>query len=146
MKGSAMKRLRILLAPLLVCVIAAVALAQSGGGYDLSWNTIAGGGGTSSGGNYAMNGVIGQHGVGGPPPQGNKFLVNPGGDGPPLVPSTSTPTPTRTATRSLPSAWPIPYPIASITWRRCAWPMPQMVWSGWSKAAWSCSPPPARMA
>ena len=68
-----MKRLRILLAPLLVCVIATVALAQSGGGYDLSWNTIAGGGGASTGGNYTLHGTIGQHGVGGPAPQGNKF-------------------------------------------------------------------------
>ena len=77
MKGSAMKRLRILLAPLLVCVIAAVALAQSGGGYDLSWNTIAGGGGQSSGGNYGLDGVVGQHAVGGPAPRANKCSVIP---------------------------------------------------------------------
>jgi hypothetical protein len=38
------------------------ALAQSGGGYDLSWSTIDGGGGTSSdiGGIYSLAGTIGQ--------------------------------------------------------------------------------------
>lgn len=116
-----MKRLRILLAPFLVCVIAAVALAQSGGGYDLSWNTIAGGGGTSNGGNYALDGVIGQHAVGGPPPQGSKFGVIPGGDGPPLAPSTSTATPTRTVTRTPtrtpmgPTATPTRTPTRTLT-------------------------------
>jgi hypothetical protein len=39
---------------------APVALAQSGGGYDLSWNTIDGGGGTSTGGAYELSGTIGQ--------------------------------------------------------------------------------------
>ena len=86
MKGSAMKRLRIFLAPCLMCVIATVALAQSGGGYDLSWNTTAGGGGAISGGSYALLGTIGQHGVGGPSPQGNKFSIDPGVGGPPLAP------------------------------------------------------------
>lgn len=37
------------------------ASAQSGGGYDLTWNVIAGGGTTSStGGPYSLNGTIGQ--------------------------------------------------------------------------------------
>jgi hypothetical protein len=35
-------------------------LAQSGGGYDLTWNTINGGGGTSVGGGYTLSGTIGQ--------------------------------------------------------------------------------------
>ena len=34
--------------------------AQSGGGYDLTWNTIDGGGGTSTGGAYTLSGTIGQ--------------------------------------------------------------------------------------
>ena len=38
----------------------AIALAQSGGGYDLSWNTVDGGGGTSSGGAYTLAGTLGQ--------------------------------------------------------------------------------------
>jgi len=37
------------------------ALAQSGGGYDLSWNTVDGGGATfSTGGGYALGGTVGQ--------------------------------------------------------------------------------------
>jgi hypothetical protein len=36
------------------------AKAQSGGGFDLSWSKIAGGGGTSTGGVYAVSGTIGQ--------------------------------------------------------------------------------------
>ena len=39
----------------------AVALAQSGGGFDLSHNVIAGGGATfSTGGEYELGGTIGQ--------------------------------------------------------------------------------------
>ena len=37
-----------------------VALAQSGGGFDLTWNTIDGGGVTSSGGGFELSGAIGQ--------------------------------------------------------------------------------------
>jgi hypothetical protein len=36
------------------------ASAQSGGSYDLTWNTIDGGGGTSAGGAYSLSGTIGQ--------------------------------------------------------------------------------------
>jgi hypothetical protein len=43
-----------------ILVLASVALAQSGGGYDLTWNTIDGGGQTSSGGEYTLSGTIGQ--------------------------------------------------------------------------------------
>jgi len=36
-------------------------LAQSGGGYDLSWATVDGGGGTfSTGGSYSLGGTAGQ--------------------------------------------------------------------------------------
>ena len=42
------------------------ALAQSGGGFDLSWSKVAGGGGTSTGGVYAVSGTVGQHDAGGP--------------------------------------------------------------------------------
>jgi hypothetical protein len=35
-------------------------LAQSGGGYDLRWNTLGGGGGPSAGGSFTLNGTIGQ--------------------------------------------------------------------------------------
>jgi hypothetical protein len=42
-------------------LVAASALAQSGGPYDLSWNTVDGGGYTFSvGGTYTLGGTIGQ--------------------------------------------------------------------------------------
>ena len=45
----------------LVCLwLAATALAQSGGGYDLTWSTVDGGGGESSGGGYTVAGTAGQ--------------------------------------------------------------------------------------
>jgi hypothetical protein len=51
-------------APLAACLfllLASAALAQSGGGYDLSWSTVDGGGGTqSSGGGYSLGGTAGQ--------------------------------------------------------------------------------------
>jgi len=36
------------------------ALAQSGGGYDLTWSTVDGGGGAVAGGSYALIGTVGQ--------------------------------------------------------------------------------------
>jgi hypothetical protein len=44
----------------LFLVLAGVALAQTGGGYDLSWSKITGGGGSSSGASYVLHGSIGQ--------------------------------------------------------------------------------------
>ncbi|MEM7115129.1 MAG: hypothetical protein AAF614_22005 [Chloroflexota bacterium] len=47
---------------LLLLLLAATTLvgAQTGGGFDLSWATIDGGGGNSSGGNFALRGTVGQ--------------------------------------------------------------------------------------
>ena len=45
----------------LLLLIPALALAQSGGGYDLTWSTIDGGGATfSTGGPYSLGGTVGQ--------------------------------------------------------------------------------------
>lgn len=44
----------------LAALIAFPLLAQTGGGYDLTWNSIDGGGGVSSGGGYLLSGTIGQ--------------------------------------------------------------------------------------
>jgi hypothetical protein len=41
---------------LLVPIVA----AQTGGGYDLTWSSIDGGGGTSAGSGYSLTGAIGQ--------------------------------------------------------------------------------------
>lgn len=40
------------------------AAAQSGGGYDLSWSTMDGGGGISSGGDFTLHGTAGQSDAG----------------------------------------------------------------------------------
>jgi hypothetical protein len=40
--------------------LAPTAGAQTGGGYDLTWSTIDGGGGTSTGGSYSLSGTAGQ--------------------------------------------------------------------------------------
>lgn len=54
------------------------ALAQSGGGYDLSWNTIDGGGGTSTGGAYTLSGTIGQPDAGTLSSPGGTYTLNGG--------------------------------------------------------------------
>jgi hypothetical protein len=41
-------------------VVLLPAFGQSGGSYDLTWSTVDGGGGSSSGGSYAVNGTAGQ--------------------------------------------------------------------------------------
>jgi hypothetical protein len=52
---------RVALALLLAAILATgAAFAQSGGGYDLTWSTIDGGGGNSAGGGYQLGGTFGQ--------------------------------------------------------------------------------------
>jgi len=48
--------------------------AQSGSGYDLTWNTIDNGGGTSSNGGYTLDGTIGQPDAGAPMSNGDYVL------------------------------------------------------------------------
>jgi hypothetical protein len=43
--------------------------------YSIDWYKIAGGGGTSTGGTYAVSGTIGQHDAGGPMTGGNYSLT-----------------------------------------------------------------------
>jgi hypothetical protein len=45
------------------------------GQYSIDWSTIDGGGGTSTGGVYAVSGTIGQHDAGGPMTGGNYSLT-----------------------------------------------------------------------
>ena len=50
-----------LLIAILLLPVAAGALAQTGGGYDLTWNTVDGGGATfSTGGGYTLGSTAGQ--------------------------------------------------------------------------------------
>jgi hypothetical protein len=53
-------------------MIPSLCLAQS---YSIDWYKIAGGGGTSSNGQYAVSGTIGQHDAGGPMTGGNYSLT-----------------------------------------------------------------------
>ena len=55
-----MKRLSVILAVAALLLASSLALAQTGGLYDLSWNTVDGGGGVSTGGVYWLAGTIGQ--------------------------------------------------------------------------------------
>lgn len=61
-----MKRAALVLAiSTTVILIVSVAFAQSSGGYDLTWNTIDGGGAMfSTGGTYSLGGTIGQFNAG----------------------------------------------------------------------------------
>lgn len=54
------KHLIPVLAVLVVLALVAPALAQTGGGYDLTWSTIDGGGGELTGGEYTLAGTVGQ--------------------------------------------------------------------------------------
>ena len=61
MRPFVFKQWSLLLAVGVFLLLTPVALAQSGGPYDLSWSTIDGGGATfSSGGDYTLGGTIGQ--------------------------------------------------------------------------------------
>jgi hypothetical protein len=56
-----MRRTALLLVVAALFLLTSVTLAQSGGGYDLTWNTVDGGGATfSSGGGYTLGGTAGQ--------------------------------------------------------------------------------------
>ena len=55
-----MKRAALFIPIVLAVLIVSIALAQTGSGYDLSWNTIDGGSESSSGGSYSLSGTIGQ--------------------------------------------------------------------------------------
>lgn len=56
-----MKRIMIVMTVLALLLLTGVALAQTGGGYDLTWNSIDGGGYMfSTGGGYSLGGTMGQ--------------------------------------------------------------------------------------
>ncbi len=55
-----MRRISISLIAITLLLLFMLALRAQGSPYDLSWRTIDGGGGTSSGGTYILSGTIGQ--------------------------------------------------------------------------------------
>jgi hypothetical protein len=50
----------ILLSSIVLALLIVPIVAAQGGGYDLAWFTIDGGGGESEGGGYSLSGTIGQ--------------------------------------------------------------------------------------
>ena len=61
MKHGVLKRLRIILITTLLLLATLPVMAQSGGPYNLEWNTIdSGGGSLSTGGTYSVSGTAGQ--------------------------------------------------------------------------------------
>jgi len=89
----------LLLGPLLLLLLCGTVLAQSGGTYDLSWNTVDGGGYTfSSAGSYTLGGTIGQPDAG--TQSGGSYGLE-GGFWGGAIELSPTPTPTRTATASV---------------------------------------------
>ena len=76
MKGLLMRNPALLVFSFALFVFSTLHVAgQSGGPYDLSWYTIDGGGGTSSGGPYTLSGTIGQPDAGGPLAGGSYTLT-----------------------------------------------------------------------
>ena len=55
-----------------------VALAQSGGGFDLSWHVAGNGGGPMTSSSFQLNGTVGQPGVGVGLTEGGSHQVGPG--------------------------------------------------------------------
>ena len=98
---------------LALLLLAAGALAQTGGGFDLSWSTVDGGGGASSGG-FSLEGTIGQPDAG--TLSGGGFTLQggfwPAADSPPTATATSTPTATATP---VPTSTPTPTATSTPT-------------------------------
>jgi hypothetical protein len=73
-----MKRPIVLLVSIVLLIITvSIAAAQSGGGYDLTWSTIDGGGSESIGSSYTLVGTIGQLDAG-PLMNGEGYLLTGG--------------------------------------------------------------------
>ena len=66
----------IILVALMSILITSFAVAQTGGGFDLTWSTVDGGGGSSSGNGFNLNGTIGQADAGSM--SGGNFILNGG--------------------------------------------------------------------
>ena len=102
-----MKTFGIALGALFLAGFISSASAQS---YSIDWYKIAGGGGSSTGGQYVVSGTIGQHDAGGPMTGGNYSLV---GGFWSIVAAIQTPgapllTVTLTSTNTVVITWPAP--------------------------------------
>jgi hypothetical protein len=97
----------LLITLILALIYGGIVTAQSGGGFDLFWSVIAGGGGHSANEPYAVDGSVGQYAVG--TAQGTAYALNAG-----FWQPFSTQTPTATATPT-PTETPTPTPTATAT-------------------------------
>jgi len=89
-------RLLILRLVALGLLLGTTAFAQTGGDWDLSWNTIDGGGTTSAGGDYSLSGTAGQPDAG--VHEGTDYTMEGGFWNAAPPEETETPTPTSTPT------------------------------------------------
>jgi len=64
MKSLTMRGRLTVIVALAFLMAVSIALAQVSDNYDLSWHTIAGGGGPTSSDNYAVNATVGQAAIG----------------------------------------------------------------------------------
>lgn len=60
MKAHIKHKLHVIFLLVLLLLVTLPVLAQSGGGFDLSWSTTDGGGGSSVGGVFSLTGTAGQ--------------------------------------------------------------------------------------
>jgi hypothetical protein len=91
-----MKRAALFISIVLLLLVVSIAVAQTGSSYDLTWSTIDGGGGVSSGSGYIMSGTFGQPDAG--VHSGGSYTLNGGFWNGAEITATPTRTPTATVT------------------------------------------------
>ncbi len=103
-------RKRVLISAVAAAAVAVgTALAQTGGGFDLSWFSVDGGGGASSGSGYTLTGSIGQPDASSGLSGGGFTLTS--GFLAAALPAQATTTPTATPLPGTPSPTPTPTPV-----------------------------------
>jgi hypothetical protein len=102
-------KVAVVLGLILLASTGTLVYGQVGGGYDLSWSTVDGGGALSTGGGYSLDGTIGQPDAG--RLGGGTYTLDggfrggaTGGSATPVPTNTGTGTPTRTPTAALTTA------------------------------------------
>ncbi len=98
-----MKRVAFFIPIVIALLIASIAVSQIGSGYDLTWQTIDGGGGTTSGSGYTLDHTVGQPDASAP--SGGGYVLE-GGYWTSASNSVPTSTPTATATPTATSTEP----------------------------------------
>ena len=128
----------------------AFCLQSWGQSYSIDWSKVSGGGGTSTGGVYAVSGTIGQHDASAPMTGGNYSLT---GGFWSLVSAIQTPgapwlTITRTATNSVVVSWPLPADGWVLEWTNrtvsvsAPWPQALQTVQTNTTQAWIVEPAP----